>query len=41
MWEYLNYALAIAGLALVWSVHRLLRRKAQHRIRVLLVGGRA
>lgn len=36
MWEYLNYALAIIGLGLVWAVHRLRRRSAERHIRILL-----
>jgi len=40
MWEYLNYALAIVGLAVVWGVRSLVRRSARRRIRILLTDGR-
>ncbi len=35
-WEYLNYGLALAGLILVYAVHRLSRRKALTHYRELL-----
>jgi ABC-2 type transport system permease protein len=41
IWEYLNYALALVGLALVWVLQRLARRAARHRYRSILAAGRA
>jgi ABC-2 type transport system permease protein len=35
-WEYLNYALAAAGLALVYGLHRLLRRRRERAYDLLL-----
>ncbi|WP_296899722.1 Gldg family protein [Thiohalocapsa sp.] len=36
-WEYLNYALAAAGLALVYWVHRLVRRRRERALEAMLV----
>ena len=35
-WEYLNYALALGGLALVYGLHRLLRRRRERDFDLLL-----
>jgi len=35
-WEYLNYGLAVAGLAIVWGARRICRRKRQARYTELL-----
>ena len=39
-WEYLNYALALGGLALVYWLHRVLRRRRERRYADMLAGGR-
>ena len=39
-WEYLNYALALAGLMLVYWLHRRSRLARQHRYAALLSAGR-
>jgi len=39
-WEYLNYALALGGLALVYWLHRLLRQRRERRYAEMLAGGR-
>jgi len=38
-WEYLNYALAAIGLALVYWLHRLLRRRRERVLTEMLAGG--
>jgi ABC-2 type transport system permease protein len=38
-WEYLNYALAAAGLALVYWLHRVLRRRRERALTAMLAGG--
>jgi ABC-2 type transport system permease protein len=38
-WEYLNYALAAAGLALVYWLHRVLRRRRERELEAMLAGG--
>jgi ABC-2 type transport system permease protein len=38
-WEYLNYALAAAGLALVYWLHRALRRRRERALTAMLAGG--
>jgi ABC-2 type transport system permease protein len=40
-WEYLNYALALLGLFLVWLVRRRMARQARIRYRAILSAGRA
>jgi ABC-2 type transport system permease protein len=37
-WEYLNYALAAAGLALVYWLHRVLRRRRERALTAMLEG---
>ncbi|MGB5834841.1 MAG: DUF4350 domain-containing protein, partial [Thiohalocapsa sp.] len=39
VWEYLNYALALGGLALVYWLHRLLRRRSERGYAEILAGG--
>jgi ABC-2 type transport system permease protein len=38
-WEYLNYALAAGGLALVYWLHRALRRRRERELAAMLAGG--
>ncbi len=38
-WEYLNYVLAAGGLALVYWLHRALRRRRERELAAMLVGG--
>ena len=40
-WEYLNYALALLGLAVVWLLRRIARQRAQRYYRTVLNEGRA
>jgi ABC-2 type transport system permease protein len=40
-WEYLNYALALGGLGLVYWMHRRRRAARQRRYRALMWAGRA
>jgi ABC-2 type transport system permease protein len=39
-WEYLNYALALAGLALVYWLHRRGRARRQQHYEEVMTGGR-
>ncbi len=39
-WEFLNYAMALLGLAVVWTIRRTTRRRAQHYYRSVLKEGR-
>ncbi len=41
IWEYLNYALALAGLALVYGLHRRSRVRRKRHYEAVMSGGRA